>query len=92
MSLPCLKPTPLLNGWLNRNTFKNYRPVPISKLIEKAVDKQVNDHISRENIKKNNQLAYGTFQSTKIVLSKIYNDISTTSNTGIELMETCSSG
>ena len=47
--------TPLLKeAGLDRNTLKNYRPVSnltyINKLIEKAVARQINEHIDHKGI------------------------------------------
>ena len=55
--------TPLLKkAGLDRNILKNYRPVPnlshTSKLIEKAVARQINEHIAHEGISNENQSAY----------------------------------
>ena len=54
--------TPLLKkAGLDKNIPKNYRPVSnlsyISKLIEKAVAKQINEHIAHEGISNENQSA-----------------------------------
>ena len=79
--------TPLLKkAGLDRNILKNYRPVSnlsyISKLIEKAVTRQINEHIAREGISKENQSAYRVFHSTETALLKIQNDIATSMNKG----------
>ena len=55
--------TPLLKkAGLDRNILKNYPPVCnlsyISKLIEKAVTRQINEHIAREGISNENQSAF----------------------------------
>ena len=55
--------TPLLKkAGLDRNILKNYRPVCnlsyISKLIEKAVTRQINEHIAREGISNENESAF----------------------------------
>ena len=54
----------LKKAGLDRNTLKNYRPVSnlkyISKLIEKAVARQINEHLAHEGISNENQSAYFT--------------------------------
>ena len=64
---------------MDRNILKNYRPVSnlsyISKLTEKVVAKQINEHIDREGISNKNQSAYRAFHSTEMALLKIQNDI-----------------
>ena len=72
--------TPLLKkAGLERNALKNYQPVSkigyISKLIAKAVGKQVNEHIAHEGISNMNQSAYRAFHSTEMALPIIQNDI-----------------
>ena len=54
--------TPLLKkAGLDRNTLKNYQPVSnlsyISKLIQKAVAKQINEHIAQVGMLNINQSA-----------------------------------
>ena len=64
---------------LDKNILKNYRPVSnlsfISKIIEKAVAKQINDFIAQEGTSNVNQSAYRCFHSTETALLKIQNDI-----------------
>ena len=71
---------------LDKNILKNYRPVSnlsyISKLIEKAVAKQINEHIAHEGISNENQSAYRVFHSTETALLKIQNDIATSMDKG----------
>ena len=79
--------TPLLKkAGLDKNILKNYRPVSnlsyISKLIEKAVAKQINEHIAHEGISNENQSAYRAFHSTETALLKIQNDIATSMDKG----------
>ena len=79
--------TPLLkNAGLDRNTLKNYRPISnlsyISILIEKAVARQINEHIAHEGISDENQSAYIVFHSTETALLKIQNDIATSVDKG----------
>ena len=79
--------TPLLKkAGLDRNILKNYRPVSnlcdISKLIEKAVARQINEHIAHEGIFNENQSAYRVLHSTETALLKIQNDIATSMDKG----------
>ena len=79
--------TPLLKkAGLDKNILKNYRPVSnlsyISKLIEKAVARQINEHIAHEGISNENQSAYRVFHSTETALLKIQNDIATSMDKG----------
>ena len=79
--------TPLLKkAGLDKNILKNYRPVSnlsyIPKLIEKAVAKQINEHIAHEGISNENQSAYRAFHSTETALLKIQNDIATSMDKG----------
>ena len=88
--LSCFKTahaTPMLKkAGLDRNILKNYRPVSnlsyISKLIEKAVAGQINEHIAHEGISNENQSAYRVFHSTETALLKIQNDIATSMDKG----------
>ena len=83
--------TPLLKkASLDKNTFKNYRPVSnlsyISKLIEKAVAKQINKYIAQEGISNINQSLnrpiYKAFHSMETALLKMQNDIASSLNRG----------
>ena len=79
--------TPLLKkSGLDRNTLKNYRPVSnlsyTSKLVEKAVAKQLNEHIAYEGISNRNQSVYRAFHSTEIALLKIQYDSATSKDKG----------
>ena len=79
--------TPLLKkAGLDTNILNNYRPVSnlsyISKVIEKAVARQINGHIARKGISNENQSAYRVFQSTETALLKIQNDIATSMDKG----------
>ena len=60
---------------LNRNELKNYRPVSnlsfVSKLIEKAVAAQMNQHLINNNLLERNQSAYRKFHNTETALIKI---------------------
>ena len=79
--------TPLLKkAGLDKNILKNYRPVSnlsyISKLIEKAVAKQINEHIAHEGTSNENQSAYRAFHSSETALLKMQNDIATSMDKG----------
>ena len=82
--------TPLLKkAGFDRNTLKNYRPLSnlsyISKLIEKAVARQINEHITHKGISNENQSAYRVFHSTETALLKIQNDIATSMDKGADV-------
>ena len=59
--------------------FKNYRPVlnlpAISKLIEKAAMKQIQDHSDRNNTTPTHQSAYNVNHSCETVLLFLHNEI-----------------
>ena len=79
--------TPLLKkAGLDRNILRICRPVSnlsyISKLIEKAVTRQINEHIAREGLSKENQSAYRVFHSNEMALLKVQNDIATSMDKG----------
>ena len=97
----CFKTThiiPLLkNAGLDRNILKNYQPVSnlsdISKLIEKAVARQINENIAHKGISNENQSASRVFHSAKTALLKIQNDIATSMDkgaaVGLVLLDLC---
>ena len=64
---------------LNPNELKNYRPVSnlpfVSKLIEKAVAAQINEHLIKNNLLEKHQSAYRKCHNTETALIKIYNDL-----------------
>ena len=59
--------------------YKNYRPISnlpyLSKLIEKVVVKQLNDHLKTNSLLESHQSAYRQHDSTETALVKITNDI-----------------
>lgn len=72
--------TPLIKKHnLDKNIFKNYRPVSnlsfISKLIEKAVSLQLRDHFLENDFFEKFQSAYRTGHSTETALLRVLNDL-----------------
>ena len=72
--------TPLLKKkGLNVEEYKNYRPVSnlpfLSKLTEKVVVEQLNDHMNNNSLVEKNQSAYRKHHSTETALLKTTNDI-----------------
>ncbi len=72
--LPLLK-----KSSLDPNEYKNYRPVSnicyISKIIEKVVAEQINDHMCENNLNEQFQSAYRSRHSTETALLRVKNDI-----------------
>ena len=64
---------------LDTNTLKNYRPVSnlpfISKVLEKVVDAQLENHLTQNSLHEEHQSAYRKFHSTETALLKVQNDI-----------------
>ena len=64
---------------LDVNELKNYRPVSnlpfLSKIIEKAVALQLNNHLSKNNLFELHQSAYRKCHNTETALVKISNDL-----------------
>ena len=64
---------------LDPNELKNYRPVSnlpfLSKLIEKAVVKQINSYLQNSSLLEINQSAYRKNHNTETALLKISNDL-----------------
>ena len=72
--------TPLIKkSSLPPNDLKNYRPVSglgfISKLVERVVASQLNDHVSLNGLENVRQSAYKLGQSTESALLSIKNDV-----------------
>ncbi|MCH1596002.1 MAG: reverse transcriptase family protein [Flavobacteriaceae bacterium] len=64
---------------LDQDALRNYRPVSnlsfISKLTEKAADKQFSAHFSNNNLLPTVQSAYRPLHSVETALTKVHNDI-----------------
>ena len=64
---------------LDVNELKNYRPVSnlsfLSKVIEKAVASQLNDHLNKNKLFEEHQSAYRKCHNTETALVKISNDL-----------------
>ena len=64
---------------LDPEILKNYRPVSnlsfISKVLEKVVASQINEHISKNSLLELNQSAYRKLHNTETALLKIFNDL-----------------
>jgi hypothetical protein len=79
----CLKEalvTPLLKkASLNKELFKNYRPVSnlsfVSKVLEKHVDKHLSDFAEMNNLTETFQSAYSPFHSTETALLRVQSDL-----------------
>ena len=72
--------TPLLKkSSLDKENLKNYRFVSnlpyLGKCIEKVAIKQMDDHLSENNLHEPLQSAYKTYHSTETALVKVTNDI-----------------
>ena len=67
------------NPSLPQDNLKHYRPVSnlpfISKIIEKVVAKQLNDHLAKHDIEESYQSAYKRLHSTETATIKVQNDI-----------------
>lgn len=64
---------------LDKEVFKNYRPVSnlrfISKLLEKIVAKRLDEHLIKNNLQDKYQSAYRKHHSTETALLKVQTDI-----------------
>ena len=79
--------TPLLKKQnLDINVLKNYRPVSnlsfLSKVLERVVLFQINDHLSKNNLNEKLQSAYKSGHSTETALLKVTSDILNFIDTG----------
>ena len=63
---------------LDTNELKNYRPVSnlpfVSKVLEKVVDVQIEQHMSENKLHELHQSAYRKFHPTETALLKVQND------------------
>ena len=64
---------------LDKEVFKNYRPVSnlpfISKILEKVVAKQLDTHLGTNKLQDNLQSAYRSCHSTETALLRVHHDI-----------------
>ena len=72
--------TPILKkSNLDAHTAGNYRPISnlsyLSKLLERCVNKQLNDYLSANNLIPSVQSAYRKFHSTESAVLKVLSDI-----------------
>ena len=72
--------TPIIkNHSADVNDLKNYRPVSslpfISKVLEKSIYSQLNDHIEKNQLHAKFQSAYRSNHSCETSLAKVYNNI-----------------
>ena len=84
-SMECLKSAvifPLIKdtgSLVNKENYKNYRPVSnllfLSKLIERIVDIRIGKHMSNNNLHSEKQFGYKKDHSTESLLLKITNDL-----------------
>ena len=68
-----------LQSLVNKEEFKNYRPVSqlvfLSKLIERVVDKRLEDHLTRNNLHASHQFAYKKGHSPEMLHLKMINKL-----------------
>ena len=79
-SFKCANIRPLLKKpGLDSEILKNYRPVSnlpfISKVLERVVDKRLEQHLVVNNLHEELQSAYRKFHSTETALLKVQSDI-----------------
>ena len=74
--------TPLikdLSSATDTDELKNYRPISnlpfISKLIERVVDRRLQEHLDHNNLNIENQYGYKQGHSTEMLLLKVMNDL-----------------
>ena len=84
--MPCALKVAVLKPLLKKHDadseqLQNFRPISnlsfVSKLIEKAVALQLNDHILTHHLDETFQSAYKAFHSTETALVRVHNDILT---------------
>ena len=71
---------------LDKNEYKNYRPISnlsfISKILEKVILLQLQKHLCLNNMLNSFQSAYRKFHSTETALLKMQNDIASNTDRG----------
>ena len=76
-----------LSPLIDRDEFKNYRPVSnltfISKLIERVVDSRLEEHMSCHNLHSANQYGYKKQHSTELLLVNVCNKLLLNCDCGI---------
>ena len=64
---------------LDREDFKNYRPVSnlpfVSKVLEKTVSTRIENHLSSFSLNDNLQSAYRSCHSTETALLRVHHDV-----------------
>jgi hypothetical protein len=83
----CAHIRPLLKkSGLDVDILKNYRPVSnlsfISKILEKVIDKRIDQHLQKNCLHEKYQSAYRRFHSTETALLKVQSDILETLDKG----------
>ena len=84
-SMDCLKSAVILplikelGTLVDKENFKNYRPVSnlqfLSKLIERVVDIRLEQHMTINNLHCKHQFGYKKFHSTELLLLKIIDNL-----------------
>ena len=84
-SMDCLKSGVLLpllkdlDSILDRDIYKNYRPVTnlqfVGKLIERVVKIRFDDHMAANSLHSSKQYGYKTKHSTEMLMTKVTNDL-----------------
>ncbi len=68
-----------LSSLVDKEIFKNYRPVSnllfLSKLIERVVDSRLDNHMSVNKLHDDHQFGYKKYHSTETLLLKIVNNL-----------------
>ena len=85
-TMPCDMKVAMINPilkkpLLDKEIFSNYRPVSnltyVSKLIQRAISKQLVDHLESNNLAETFQSAYKQYHSTETALTVVTNNILT---------------